>query len=306
MNAAHWHILGIGSIGGLFAMRLHEAGIPVTLLLRDRAAMGAYIAQRGLALASPDGRWTQAQPPAAIAAAPATAPSCLLVTTKAPDTLAALAPLLHDDGNNQLVLLLQNGMGVSEQVRARWPRVRLWNAVTTAGVWRESAFRLHQVADGETHAGRWDDGGDATLDTALDALFAAHIATRVDDIRAVLWRKLAINAVINALTAIHGCRNGALLEIAAARSQLAALAAEVESVATAAGIHFDEPVSAIAERVIRSTAANFSSMNRDVAAGRRTEIDFINGYVVAQAQRHGLAVPANEAVLAAVRAMRPA
>ncbi len=303
MQAHPWHVLGTGSIGGLFCARLATAGSAATVLLRNAGAREAWHAAGGLLVEHADGHRQQIEAPVRIPGDGGPLPRHLLVATKAPDTLAALAPWLPGDGEGQLVLLLQNGMGTSEQVRARWPRVRLWNAVTTAGAWRETPFHLHCVADGETRAGRWDDAGNADLDAAVEHAAAAGLWQCSDDIRVHLWRKLAINAVINGLTAIHRCRNGELLEIAAAQAQLAPLAREVEAVAAADDVVFDEPVLALAERVIHLTAANYSSMNRDVAAGRRTEIDFINGYVVERAHAHGIAVPANGAVLAAVHAL---
>lgn len=306
MHPPRWHLLGAGSIGGWFAARLAARGLPVTLLLRDAASLARWHDAGGFSLTGPDGTLSHAGPPAVEALAPgpgAEAPTRVVVATKAQDTLEALTPLVPGDGAGQLVLLLQNGMGTGDLLRARFPRLRLWQAVTTAGVWRESEFALRVVAEGETLAGRLDDAGNAMLDTAIDEMAGSGVLALADDIRSVLWRKLAINAVINALTAIHGCRNGELAEIPAARVRFAPLAQEVERVAAAEGIHFDEPVLAMAERVMRLTAHNFSSMNRDAAAGRATEIDSINGYIVARAARHGIPVPANAAVTAAVRAL---
>lgn len=305
LNNSPWHILGVGSVGGLFAARLTACAIPVTLFLRDDAALTRYHAANGLRVSGPGDAHMHAQPPA-IAIANATVPDAILVTTKAQDTLTALAPLMLGDGNGQLVFLLQNGMGVSERVRARWPGVRLWNAVTTAGVWRASGFELHCVAEGETLCGRWDDAGSAAGDAHLDPLVAAGVMKTRNDIRAVLWRKLAVNACINALTAIYQCRNGELLTNSKAHARMAQLAAEVEHVAQAEGIRFDTPVLAMSEDVCRLTANNFSSMNRDVAAGRKTEIEFINGYVVACAQRHALVTAENSALIEEIlRAAHP-
>lgn len=296
LNNSPWHILGVGSVGGLFAARLTACAIPVTLVLRDDAALTRYHAAGGLRVSGPGDAHAHAQPPAT-AIANATFPRAILVTTKAQDTLTALVPLMHGDGNGQLVVLLQNGMGVSEQVRAHWPGVRLWNAVTTAGVWRASGFDLHCVAEGETLCGRWDDAGLAAGDAHVDALVAAGVLTTRNDIRAALWRKLAVNACINALTAIYQCRNGELLANSKAHARMAQLATEVEQVAQAEGIRFDTPVLAMSEDVCRLTANNFSSMNRDVAAGRKTEIEFINGYVVACADQHGLNAAENASVI---------
>ena len=86
MNESRWYVLGAGSIGRLFAERLARTGCAVQLLRRG-------------------------------AARPQPAPTLLLVATKAPDVLDALAPHVAGDGHGQLALLLQNGMGISEAVR---------------------------------------------------------------------------------------------------------------------------------------------------------------------------------------------
>jgi 2-dehydropantoate 2-reductase len=302
MTSHRWHLLGVGSIGGLFATHLATANIPVTLLLRNAGALARYHGSDGLRVHGPGHSHAFAKPPAlAVDDTGDTRPVAILVTTKAPDTLVALAPLIQGDGFGQVVLLLQNGMGVSERVRERWPALRIWNAVTTAGVWRAGEFELHCVAQGETGAGRHDDAGDARCDDFVQALFASQLMQPSADIHAVLWRKLAVNACINALTAIHDCRNGELLEKPEAHARMARIAAEVERVAQADGVHLDTPVLAMAEAVCRLTAQNFSSMNRDVVAGRPTEIDFINGHVVSVAQRHGLAADENLAILHHIR-----
>lgn len=310
ISPPRWHVLGVGSIGALFAARIHAAGIAVTLLLRA-STLAAYRSAGGLRIDGPDDARLSCQPPALDTfprasghARGVTPPRCILACTKAHDTPGALEPLLTGDGNGQLVLLLQNGLGVGDALRERWPRLRLWSGVTTAGAWRSSPFTVHCVAAGETHAGHFDDAGDATLDTAVHTLADTRVLALDDDIRTRLWRKLAVNAVINALTAIHGCRNGQLLAVDAARDALAPLAAEVEAVARAEGICLDEPVLAMATAVIRLTAENLSSMNRDIAAGRRTEIDFINGHLVALAMRHGIDVPRHAALVTAIHALQ--
>jgi hypothetical protein len=94
-----------------------------------------------------------------------------------------------------------------------------------------------------------------------------------------MWRKLAVNCTINALTAVHGCPNGALLEPGAAGDEFAALCAETATVLEALGQHaIAAELPATAAEVARRTATNRSSMLQDALARRRTEIDYINGF----------------------------
>ena len=113
-----------------------------------------------------------------------------------------------------------------------------------------------------------------------------------------------VNAAINPLTALWRVPNGALLASADRRWLLARLVEEAANVARARGLvlPFEDPV-AYTEGVCRSTAANRSSMLQDVERGRPTEIDSINGIIIAEGKRLGVHVGVNEVVWRLVRAL---
>jgi 2-dehydropantoate 2-reductase len=115
--------------------------------------------------------------------------------------------------------------------------------------------------------------------------------------------KLAVNSAINPLTALHQCRNGELLQLPDIAAQVAQLCAELSRVAASAGQALAPATLAAAVfAVIRDTAANRSSMLQDLSQRRRSEIDFINGYIVQCARRAQLACPAHAALWQAVKA----
>ena len=121
--------------------------------------------------------------------------------------------------------------------------------------------------------------------------------------RAMIWNKLIVSAAINPLSAVLGVENGRLLTDRGALETLRRLALEAASVARAMGISSPaclDPVREV-ERVCRGTAHNVSSMLQDVRNGRRTEIEAITGMMVKEARAAGVAVPANEQLLAQVR-----
>ena len=110
-------------------------------------------------------------------------------------------------------------------------------------------------------------------------------------IRALLWRKVAVNCGINALTALWACPNGELKNIP---QGIATLWEEVAAVVEREGLHTSaEDLRYYVEQVIDSTAENISSMLQDVRALRHTEIDYITGYLLKRARAHGIAVPEN-------------
>jgi 2-dehydropantoate 2-reductase len=112
-----------------------------------------------------------------------------------------------------------------------------------------------------------------------------------------IWRKLIINAAINPIAALTGRPNGDLIEVPWLRRLSAAVAREVHAVALARGIDLagDDPV-ALVEWACTVTATNHCSMLQDFEAGRPTEIDQLNGAVVA------LAPPSTPAPLCAALA----
>jgi 2-dehydropantoate 2-reductase len=302
-----WHVLGAGSIGCLFASALQRAGISTRLILRDAASLalwreagGAIVLQRGA------GQW-RIELPAATAATlePNTPLRQILVCTKAQQTRAALEALGAAVDPTALIVLLQNGMGVREQLQALLPRATILHALSTEGAYRTERFHVVHAGQGETVI-----GGAGLQAVAAATAAALHCELRigaVDDIERRLWLKLAVNSVINPLTALHDCSNGAVLELPDIDILLPALCSEACAVANAEGqaLHPAEMVDAVRE-VCRATSANRSSMLQDIAARRATEIDFINGHIVRTAQRHGIPCPQQSALLDRLKALEQA
>jgi len=131
--------------------------------------------------------------------------------------------------------------------------------------------------------------------------FAVEVAL---DIEGILWGKAVVNAAINPLTALWRVPNGELLATADRRALLADLAREAAAVAAARGITlpYPDPVARV-EEVCRATAANRSSMLQDIERGRPTEIDSINGVIVAEGRRLAVPTPLNETIWRLVRGM---
>jgi 2-dehydropantoate 2-reductase len=293
-----WHVLGAGAIGGLWALRMASAGIPVTLLShRGAATVRTLTLQDGDQLLSHSFLQESVSQPGQI--------TRLLVTTKSNLTASALAPLLPSLAAGTPLLLLQNGMGADDALQAQRPDLALLVGITTDGVWRRDENTLVQAGHGETLMGACDKRDEKTATTIAAELAATGANIRFDtDIRLRRWEKLAMNCAINPLTALYHCRNGELLEKPEALAQMRQIAEEVAGVMQAEGMTMStanlyQRICSAAEK----TAANISSMHADVAAGRATEIAFINGYVVGRAERRGLDVPLNRRLLADILAL---
>lgn len=289
-----WHILGAGAIGTLFAHRLANAGCRVTLLSRGDAE-----AQRTLTLDR--GGVTRQHTFPLSPAGDRTPVAQLLVSTKAAAVDPALNSIRHRLQARSTVLVLANGMGFATDLPHGLAAFR---GTTTDGAWRHPAGHTVQAGSGTTRIGlpgvamappdwfrnSWGRLRDCQWDNAIDT---------------TLWRKLAINCVINPLTAACRCRNGELAS-ATCRPLLMALCSEISSALRAVGR--DAVASSLLAdvlAVIHGTAQNRSSMLQDVLGGRPTEIDFINGYLLRHPAVAGLELPLNRRLIRAITAGQP-
>lgn len=126
---------------------------------------------------------------------------------------------------------------------------------------------------------------------ALSAQNCAPISPEKNAKLHELWSKLAVNCVINPLTAIWNCPNG---ELRHHPQEIMQICEEVAAVIEREGHHTSaEDLRDYVMQVIDATAENISSMLQDIRALRHTEIDYINGFLLRRARAHGIAVPEN-------------
>ena len=274
-------VLGCGALGQLWLSALYQQGHDVQGWIR--------IAQPFCAVnvISPDGtalnRNMPTNDPQHLAQS-----ELLLVTLKAwqvSGAVSALMPMLND---NCTLLLLHNGMGTVDELPAN--RFAILQGATTHAARHEGNAIMH-VAAGTTHIGPVTPRG-AALSSLADTLHDAlpDVAWH-DNIRPSLWNKLAVNCVINPLTALHECTNGDLIGYP---QQIEQICQEVAQVMAIEGyeIHSESLLSFVYQ-VIDTTAANHSSMLQDIQHQRHTEIDYITGYVLRRGRKHGLSLPVN-------------
>ncbi|MFT5236078.1 MAG: 2-dehydropantoate 2-reductase [Shewanella sp.] len=191
------------------------------------------------------------------------------------------------------ILLLHNGMGPHIQVQKQLSTQGLSVGTTSQGALKVATWHIQQTGSGSSQFGHVSG---PKLSSNLKKLLNNAIPQSQwsDPILPLLWQKLAINASINPLTAIEGCRNGALAKIDY-QPTIEKLISELVEVAKADGIELDKL--ALTNRVyevIALTANNFSSMHQDVMNKRPTEVGSINGYIITRAQVHGLGCKVNE------------
>jgi 2-dehydropantoate 2-reductase len=293
-------ILGTGALGCVFAARL--APCVEVWMLGTWAAGVAAVQRDGVCLRERDGTRRCARLPATTDPADVPPADAVLLLVKSYQTERAAAwaaRVLKPDG---LAITLQNGLDSDAKLRSAVGGRRATVGVTYNGAILLGPGEAYHTTRLATHLGAHPAVAGRVAALAgrfTDCGLETHVAAEIEPL---LWVKALANVAINPLTALWRVPNGGPLETAERRALLAALVGEAAAVARARGIAlpFADPVAHV-EAVCRATAANRSSMLQDVERGRPTEIDSLNGVIVAEGRRLGVPTPVNEVVWRLVR-----
>lgn len=230
----------------------------------------------------------------------------VLVCTKSFDSAAVAKDLAeHRDriGRNARLVLFQNGWGNAEFFRAHFDEQKVYNARVITGFRRSRPNEVEITVHADAiHIGSLFAADSTAVEPLSCAIHAGGIPCETTDaIEKDLWAKMLYNCALNPLGAILCVPYGALAAQPSTRTLMDRIAEEVFAVMTAAAYrtHWRKPaefLDAFYDRLVPDTAEHKSSMLQDIAAGKHTEIDALNGAVIALAQEHGIATPYNLAV----------
>jgi 2-dehydropantoate 2-reductase len=220
----------------------------------------------------------------------------VLFSVKSPDTEAAgnaLAPFLAREAS---ILTLQNGVDNAERLAATLGReviaATVYVAVEMAG-----AGHVRHHGRGELVIGA------SNASPAIAALFrAAGVPVEIsENVLGALWAKLIVNCAYNALSAITQLPYGRLVEGAGIPKVMDDVVDECLAVARAAGVRLPADMHEATRRIAQTMPGQFSSTAQDLARGKKTEIEHLNGIVVRKGEALGVATPVNRTLLALVR-----
>lgn len=309
-------IYGAGTIGCYLGGRLLAAGSAVIFV--GRKHLGAELHRHGLALSEYHGRQWRL-PPAGIAfstnAAAAASAELVLVTVKSAATATAAAELAPVLQPGAVVLSLQNGLGNAELLRAALRHQTVLAGMVPFNVVRRGPGAFHQGSEGQPHA-----QAASALAPFLESFAAAGLPlVQHRDMKPVLWAKLLLN-LNNAVNALAALPLREELGQRAYRQCLALAQDEALALLARAGIRParltplparllpavlrlpDVLFQRLASKMLAIDPLARSSMADDLAAGRATEVDWLNGEVVRLAERLGQRAPVNARLLSLVRA----
>jgi 2-dehydropantoate 2-reductase len=291
-------VLGAGAVGCYFGARLAQHGHDVRLVAR--ATHADAIAREGLVVRSA-GQTDVVHVAATTDVASIADADVVLVTVKSGDTEATADLIATHISPGALVVSLQNGVDNAWRLRARVPNPVVPAVVYVSAEMADPGIVQHN-GGGRIVVGTplVDDGQAATSSARLDSLVtclneAGVPCARSADVRVDLWTKLATNCAYNAISALTGLRYGAIVEHEEACQVMASTTDELVAVARADGVALSpEAAHDAVRKIIDVMPGALSSTAQDLQAGRRTEIDHINGYVVRRGRALGIPTPVNQ------------
>jgi 2-dehydropantoate 2-reductase len=295
-------IVGAGAMGTMFGARFARAGADVILYDVDAAHIGA-IAAAGLSVAGPAGD-IRMRLPATTSPAEIGEVDFAVVMVDSNATQSAAATLAAVLPPNAFALTLQNGIGNVEALTAALGERRVVGGTTYNSAAKLGPGKVLHSNTGETTIGETD-GRRSERVAAIAELFAkAGLPIVVsDNVLGHIWMKFVLNAAINPVSAITGLRPGEIVRIEPARRLLERVLDEILAVVGAKGVRLpaDDPRGEVLDHAFERY--NRPSMLQHVEAGRRTEIDALNGALLREARGVGVACPFNEAIVMTVKAI---
>jgi 2-dehydropantoate 2-reductase len=313
VSAEEWQavaVLGAGAVGSYFGAMLARAGAPVTLI--GRSPHVEAVTRDGLDLDSVRFR-ERIRINATVDVAAARDARIVLLCVKTPDTEEAAKLLSPHLAAGATVVSMQNG--VDNVVRIREASgIDAVPAVVYVAVEMTGPGAIRHTGRGDLIVGNPSGGCEDPLwrDRCLtisDLFTRAGVPCRVSsDIVADLWTKLVMNCAYNAISALSRTRYGPLVKEPLARELMRRLVDEILCVARARRIRMPNE-SDLVEAVWRlgdGMPGAISSTAQDIAAGRRTEIDSLNGYVARLGAELGVPTPVNQTLHSLVKLLEGA
>jgi 2-dehydropantoate 2-reductase len=216
-----------------------------------------------------------------------------------------IGPML---GKDALVLSLQNGVVNASTIARHVRQTVMPTAVYVATAMPEPGVVTHHgrgdLVIGPLDAAAAQDARQQQLLQAVVDLFAtAEVPVRVSpDVMSELWSKLMVNCAYNAISGLTQLPYGRMAALAAIVEVQRAVVREVVALAQADGqqLPLDTALKAM-EHIARAMPSQLSSTAQDMARGKPTEIDHLNGFVARRGAELGVATPVNQTLHALVK-----
>jgi 2-dehydropantoate 2-reductase len=295
-------MVGAGSVAGFFGAKLIKAGVDCSFLLRGRTLEA--IQKDGLTIRSNQESFT-VRPVVASDPRELPAPDLIVLGVKRYDLDGVLDQLRPVLSSNTTLLTLQNGVDTESRIRERLPNVPvlagvayIYSKIATPGV-------IEHYKKGAMAIGRWPGATSAITTETVQAVFqrGGIPCQVVQDVRRVKWEKMCWNVAFNPLTVLINDNVSKALSYPALLNVIGRLVDETVAVAAAEGVTLSADMAKKTIQWSQEIRDIHTSMYDDWKAGRLTEIEYLNGYIVDHAKALGIPAPANEVVVALIKAL---
>lgn len=299
-------VVGAGAVGSFFGAALAQAGHCVTLI--GRAAHVAAIERSGLRLERATGQVEIVPIGASTELAAVQSADLVLFCVKSTDTEAVATEMAPHLGADAIVLSLQNGVEnaatIARRVRQVVVPAVVYVATAMPGPGTVKHYGRGDLVIGAMRAA--DAAGPALaarLQGLVDLFATAEVPVRISpDVMAELWSKLMVNCAYNAISGLAQMPYGRMAAMPSIRELQRAVVAEVVVVAAADGVELRlERALEAMESIAPAMPGQLSSTAQDMARGKPSEIDHLNGFIARRGRELGIATPTNQALHALVK-----
>jgi 2-dehydropantoate 2-reductase len=297
-------VLGAGAVGCYFGGLLARAGAPVTLI--GRPPHVEAIQRDGLWLETLHFR-ERVSLAASVAVEAARGAAVVLVSVKTLDTEDAARSLAPHLAPGALVLSLQNGVDNAERIRMA-AGIEALPAVVYVAAAMTGPGRVRHSGRGDLIVGDPRGRRREELERLAVLFVRAGVPCVVsDNVEGALWAKMAMNCAYNAVSALGRAIYGRIAQDPRAREVMRRAVEETAAVARASGVRLAEPdLVGAAFRLGEAMSGATSSTAQDIARGKRTEIDALNGYIARRGAELGVPTPVNHTLHALVKLLEEA
>ena len=291
-------VMGAGAVGCYYGGMLARAGHEVVLIARPQHVEA--IARDGLRMQTKtfdeQVRLAASTDPGAVRDA-----RLVLFCVKSTDTESAGAQLRPYLPADALVLCLQNGVDNADRLRSVLPQHAVAAAVVYVATEMAGAGHVRHHGRGELVIEPVDTQATSS-EAVAQALIAAGVPTEISpNVRGALWAKLILNCAYNAVSAITQLPYGKTVAGEGVKDVMRDVVAECLAVAQAEGVQLPGDVDAAVRKIAETMPSQYSSTAQDLARGKHSEIDYLNGLIVRRGAALGVATPANRVLWALVK-----
>ena len=296
----HIAIIGAGGVGSVYGGYLARSGQQVTLIDLDSAHVNA-IQDQGLTVVGPSESFTI---PVTATTDPATVVEAevALICVNAYDTHAAAQTARQILTASGYAATLQNGLGNIEVMHEVLGANRVMGGITYHSAALTGPGQVNHTNPGPTYLGELNQSPSPRLEKLAAAMTAAGLEPEIpEDIMAIIWGKFVHNCGVNAICAMTDLKPGHIKEVPELDTFQTRIIEETLALVAAKEITLPDPDPLGSLKAFCEHRYNRPSMMQHLARRLPTEIDSLNGYVVQESARLGLAAPYNDALARLVK-----